>query len=64
MGADGTCGPLDVGARRIRAGERDVLGDSAGKEESLLRHDSELAPQRALLYVAHVVAVDRDAPFT
>ena len=49
VGADGAAAALDLGARRLGPRERDVLGDGAGEEEALLRHDAELAAQRLLL---------------
>ena len=45
---------------RFRATEGDVVGDGAGEQERLLRHDAELAAQRRERDVAHVVAVDAD----
>ena len=46
--------------RRVRLAEGDVLGDGAGEEEALLRHDPELVAQRVLRHVVEVDAVDRD----
>ena len=61
VGADRPRGGDDLLAGRARAAEGDVVGDRAGEEEALLRHDPELPPQRLLRDVAEVDAVDRDA---
>ena len=58
VGADGAGGGDDLLARRVGAAEGDVLGDRAGEEEALLRHDPELAAERLLAHVAQVDAVD------
>ena len=61
-----SCAPTVCAARTISSGvasglaEGDVLGDRAGEEEALLRHDPELVAQRLLRHVVEVVAVDRD----
>ena len=55
-------GSLDLGAGGVGPAEGDVVGDRAGEEEALLRHDPELAAQRRLRDVAQVDAVDRDPP--
>ena len=62
-GADGLRGRHDLLGRGVGPAEGDVLGDGAGEEEPLLRHDAELAAQRVLRDVAQVVPVDRDPPF-
>ena len=60
VGADRAGGRLHVLEARVGAAERDVLADRGGEQEALLRHDAELAAQRAHLHVAQVVAVDAD----
>ena len=50
VGADGARGRLDLVAGRVGPAEGDVLGDGAGEEEALLRHDPELAAQRLLAH--------------
>ena len=44
----------------VRSAEGDVLRHRAGEEEAFLRHDAELAAQRALLHLVEVEVVDRD----
>ena len=48
VGADRARGGDDLLARRVGPAEGDVVGDRAGEEEALLRHDPELAAQRLL----------------
>ena len=43
---------------RLRVAEADVIGDGAGEEEGVLRHQADLAVQRALGDPAHVDPVD------
>src|SRR5205085_4818568 len=54
---NGLRGADDVLGCGIGTRERDVLGDSAGEEESFLRDDSELVAQRLLRHVAQVHVV-------
>src|SRR4029450_3036695 len=57
---DGRGGLLDLPPGGLRPAERDVLRDRAREQESLLRHDAELSPERRLGDRAEIVAVDRD----
>ena len=58
-GADRVGRRLDLVVACIRSPERDVLAHGAREEESLLRHDPELAAQTARPEVPQVVAVDQ-----
>ena len=60
VGADRLRGRRDLLRCRVRSRERDVLGDGAAEEESLLGDDPELTAERVLRDVAEIVAVDLD----
>ena len=47
---------------RVRHAEGDVLAHGRREQERVLRDDADLAAQRGERHVAHVGAVDRDAP--
>jgi hypothetical protein len=55
-------GRLDLRARRVRAGEGDVLRDGAVEEEVVLEDDAEVAAVVPEADRGEVVAVDEDAP--
>jgi hypothetical protein len=58
----GAGGALDLGLRRPDEAEGDVVAHGGGEEERILGDDADLAPERAACDVAHVDAVDEDAP--
>ena len=57
---DGGRGRGNLLVRRVGLREADVRGDRAAEEERILEHDAELAPVRAQLDIAQVVAVHAD----
>lgn len=50
---------LDLRLGCVRAPITDVLGERAVEQHRLLRHDSDLPPQRCLRRVPHVLTIDR-----
>ncbi len=52
--------PYDLLVRRVRLAEGDVLPDGHREDEDVLKHDADLAPQRAEGDVADIVPVDQD----
>ena len=59
---DGPDRLVHVGGAGVRPRKTDVLPNRPSEQERLLRHHSELAPQRRQGHRAKVVAVDEDSP--
>src|SRR6266568_1791780 len=54
--------PHDLLEARARLAGADIVADAAAKQEVLLQHDPEMAPEMDLVDLAHLVAVDADEP--
>ena len=53
---------LQLGIRCVLLAPAEILRDGPGKQDGLLRHDADLAAQLPGRIVAHIDAVDKDAP--
>src|SRR5262245_19762455 len=62
LAVSGAADGLDLGARRVRAREGDVLGDRAVEQEVVLQDHAEVAAVVGQAQAREVAAVDRDAP--
>ena len=62
VGPHGAQRAVDALARDRRVAQADVLEQRAREEEDVLEHDADAGAQRARRVVAHVAAVDEDAP--